>query len=215
MKWTKLSCRRFKDNAARLQLFALAYNLANFLRQLVLPQADPELDADDAAGEADQDRGQGGSRTPSTSLFQLAEVAVPAAAVRRDTEADRPAAAGVCLGLRLAAPTNGSASRRRASAVRRAGRRRREATCQGFLDQAKVKAEKATAYIEKASAFWQELKNTATVSDVPNNPRLEEGLIATGGLSGNIDLARQWLEEVRKSKPQYPHLEEAIKSLVD
>jgi hypothetical protein len=25
VKWTKLSCRRFKDNAARLQLFALAY----------------------------------------------------------------------------------------------------------------------------------------------------------------------------------------------
>ena len=39
MKWTKLSCRRFKDNAARLQLFALAYNLANALRQLVLPRS--------------------------------------------------------------------------------------------------------------------------------------------------------------------------------
>src|SRR5215831_3586550 len=38
VKWTKLSCRRFKDNAVRLQLFALAYNLANFLRQLVLPK---------------------------------------------------------------------------------------------------------------------------------------------------------------------------------
>ena len=38
VKWTKLSCRRFKDNAARLQLFALAYNLANFLRQLILPK---------------------------------------------------------------------------------------------------------------------------------------------------------------------------------
>jgi hypothetical protein len=38
VKWTKLSCRRFMDNAARLQLFALAYNLANFLRQLVLPR---------------------------------------------------------------------------------------------------------------------------------------------------------------------------------
>jgi hypothetical protein len=36
--WTKLSCRRFKANAARLHLFALAYNLANFLRQLVLPK---------------------------------------------------------------------------------------------------------------------------------------------------------------------------------
>jgi hypothetical protein len=38
VKWTKLSCRRFKDNEARLQLSALAYNLANFLRQLVLPK---------------------------------------------------------------------------------------------------------------------------------------------------------------------------------
>ena len=39
VKWTKLSCQRFKDNEARLQLFALAYNLANFLRQLVLPRS--------------------------------------------------------------------------------------------------------------------------------------------------------------------------------
>jgi hypothetical protein len=38
VKWTKLSCRRFKAKATRLQLFALAYNLANFLRQLVLPK---------------------------------------------------------------------------------------------------------------------------------------------------------------------------------
>jgi hypothetical protein len=38
VRWTKLSCRRFQDNAARLQLFALAYNLANFPRQLVLPK---------------------------------------------------------------------------------------------------------------------------------------------------------------------------------
>ena len=38
MKWTKLSCRTFKDNQTRLQLFALAYNLANFLRRLVLPR---------------------------------------------------------------------------------------------------------------------------------------------------------------------------------
>jgi len=35
--WTKLSCRTFKDNQTRLQLFALAYNLANFLRRLALP----------------------------------------------------------------------------------------------------------------------------------------------------------------------------------
>src|SRR5438477_1086940 len=39
VKWTKLSCRRFKHNAARLHLFALAYNLANSLRQLALPRS--------------------------------------------------------------------------------------------------------------------------------------------------------------------------------
>jgi hypothetical protein len=37
--WTRLSCHRFKANAVRLQLHALAYNLANFLRTLTLPEA--------------------------------------------------------------------------------------------------------------------------------------------------------------------------------
>ena len=37
VQWTKLSCRTFKDNQTRLQLFVLAYNLANFLRRLALP----------------------------------------------------------------------------------------------------------------------------------------------------------------------------------
>ena len=39
--WTRLSCHNFKANAVRLQLDALAYNLANFLRTLALP---PEID---------------------------------------------------------------------------------------------------------------------------------------------------------------------------
>jgi hypothetical protein len=34
----KLSGQRFKDNTARLHLFALAYNLAKFLWQPVLPK---------------------------------------------------------------------------------------------------------------------------------------------------------------------------------
>jgi hypothetical protein len=37
--WTRLSCHRFAANAVRLQLHALAYNLANFLRTLTLPEA--------------------------------------------------------------------------------------------------------------------------------------------------------------------------------
>ena len=37
IKWTRLSCRKFRNNAVRLQLHALAYNLANFMRTLALP----------------------------------------------------------------------------------------------------------------------------------------------------------------------------------
>jgi hypothetical protein len=35
---TRLSCHRFAANAVRLQLHALAYNLANFLRTLPSPR---------------------------------------------------------------------------------------------------------------------------------------------------------------------------------
>jgi len=42
IKWTRLSCRTFVANAVRLQLHALAYNLANFMRTLAIPRtADP------------------------------------------------------------------------------------------------------------------------------------------------------------------------------
>jgi len=37
--WTRLSCKRFRDNEVRLQLHALAYNLATFLRCIELPEA--------------------------------------------------------------------------------------------------------------------------------------------------------------------------------
>jgi len=37
LKWTRLSCHDFEDNQVRLQLFALAYNVGNFLRRLALP----------------------------------------------------------------------------------------------------------------------------------------------------------------------------------
>ena len=38
LKWTRLSCTRFAANTVRLQLHALAYNLANFLRTLATPE---------------------------------------------------------------------------------------------------------------------------------------------------------------------------------
>src|SRR6266446_10222401 len=39
IRWTRLSCCSFAANAVRLQLHALAYNLANIMRTLALPEA--------------------------------------------------------------------------------------------------------------------------------------------------------------------------------
>jgi Transposase DDE domain group 1 len=39
IKWTRLSCCSFAANAVRLQLHTMAYNLANFMRTLALPEA--------------------------------------------------------------------------------------------------------------------------------------------------------------------------------
>jgi choline kinase len=39
IRWTRLSCQKFRNNEVRLQLHALAYNLGNFLRTLALPKA--------------------------------------------------------------------------------------------------------------------------------------------------------------------------------
>ena len=39
LKWTRLSCHDFDDNQVRLQLFAMAYNIGNFLRRLALPKS--------------------------------------------------------------------------------------------------------------------------------------------------------------------------------
>ena len=39
VKWTRLSCHDFIDNQVRLQLFALAYNMGNFFRQVALPKS--------------------------------------------------------------------------------------------------------------------------------------------------------------------------------
>ncbi len=39
IQWTRLSCHDFDDNQVRLQLFAMAYNIGNFLRRLALPKS--------------------------------------------------------------------------------------------------------------------------------------------------------------------------------
>src|SRR5262245_16396241 len=76
LKWTKSSCRRFKDNEARLQLFALAYNLANFLRGLALPRSIRSWNLTTLRGKLVKI----GAKVVAHAkyvLFQLAEVAVP------------------------------------------------------------------------------------------------------------------------------------------
>lgn len=76
VKWTKLSCRTFKDNQTRLQLFALAYNVANFLRRLALPW---EIDhwSLTTLREKLVKTGAKVVRHAKYVTFQLAEVAMP------------------------------------------------------------------------------------------------------------------------------------------
>ncbi len=76
LKWTRLSCRSFKANEVRLQLHALAYNLANVLRTLVLPTAIADWPLTSL-----RDRmikiGAKAVRHARAIILQLAEVAVP------------------------------------------------------------------------------------------------------------------------------------------
>lgn len=76
LKWTRLSCKSFKANEVRLQLHALTYNLANFLRTLVLPNLIANWSLTSL-----RDRmikiGVKAVRHARSIILQLAEVAVP------------------------------------------------------------------------------------------------------------------------------------------
>jgi Transposase DDE domain group 1 len=76
LRWTRLSCRAFRDNAVRLQLFALAYNLANFLRSLALPDTITQWSLT-TLREKLVKIGARIVRHGRYVIFQLAEVAVP------------------------------------------------------------------------------------------------------------------------------------------
>ena len=76
VNWTRLSCREFKDNAVRLQLFVLAYNLANFLRRLALPRSIRHWSLT-TLREKLVKIGAKVVRHSRYVIFQLAEVAVP------------------------------------------------------------------------------------------------------------------------------------------
>ena len=76
VKWTRHSCRNFRDNQVRLQLFALAYNLGNFLRRLVLPRSIKHWSLTTLREKLIKI----GAKIVNTSryiYFQMAEVAVP------------------------------------------------------------------------------------------------------------------------------------------
>jgi len=76
VKWTKLSCHDFVDNQVRLQLFALAYNLGNFLRRLALPPAVKHWTMTTLREKLIK-IGAKVVRHSKYVTFQLAEVAVP------------------------------------------------------------------------------------------------------------------------------------------
>ena len=78
IRWTRLSCSTFRGNAVRLQLFALAYNLANFLRSLVLPSEVAQWSLT-TLREKLVKIGARIVRHGRYVVFQLAEVAVPRA----------------------------------------------------------------------------------------------------------------------------------------
>jgi len=76
VKWTRLSCRNFRDNQARLQLFALAYSLGNFLRKLALPKSVKHWSVTTLREKLIK-IGAKVVRHAKYVTFQMAEVAVP------------------------------------------------------------------------------------------------------------------------------------------
>jgi hypothetical protein len=82
VKWTRLSCRTMKANAVRLQLHALAYNLANFLRTLALPD---EMEGWSLTTVREKVVKIGAKVITHAryAVFQMAEVAVPRDLFRR------------------------------------------------------------------------------------------------------------------------------------
>jgi hypothetical protein len=78
IRWTRLSCHAFRHNAVRLQLHALAYNLANFLRTLALPEEVEQWSLTTLCEKLVK-IGARIVRHGRYVVFQLAEVAVPRA----------------------------------------------------------------------------------------------------------------------------------------
>src|SRR4051794_19671962 len=82
IRWTRLSCRSMTANAVRLQLHALAYNLANFFRTLVLPEEVERWSLTTLREKVVKIGAKVIAHARST-VFQMAEVALPRALFRR------------------------------------------------------------------------------------------------------------------------------------
>jgi len=76
VKWTRLSCQSFAANAVRLQLYALAYNLGNFMRTLAMPKAAEPWSLTSLREKLIKIGAKVVSHGRYTT-FQMAEVAVP------------------------------------------------------------------------------------------------------------------------------------------
>ena len=93
LKWTRLSFHDFVDNQVRLQLFALAYNLGNFLRRLALPKSVKKWSLRTLREKLIKI----GAKVVKHSryvVFQMAEVVVPRALFRQILERIRQLRAG-------------------------------------------------------------------------------------------------------------------------
>jgi len=86
VKWTRLSCHDFVDNQVRLQLFVLAYNLGNFLRQAVLPRTVRQWTLTTLREKLIK-IGAKVVRHARQVIFQMAEVAIPRELFRSILEA--------------------------------------------------------------------------------------------------------------------------------
>ena len=82
VKWTRLSCLTMAANAVRLQLHALAYNMAKFLRTLALPAEMATLSLT-SLREKVVKIGSEVIVNARYTVFQMAEVAVPRDLFRR------------------------------------------------------------------------------------------------------------------------------------
>jgi hypothetical protein len=74
--WTRLSCRKFQNNAVRFQRHTLAYNLGNFMRTLALPEAIAHRSLT-SLREKFVKIGAKVVRHGRNVIFQMTEVAVP------------------------------------------------------------------------------------------------------------------------------------------